>query len=213
MNAPTPDGVTVATLHAAKGLEWTAVALVGVQEGTLPLSLAAGPEQVAEEARLFYVGITRARSRLLICWSRARRSGGGNRFPSRFLEGITPRPERTPVRAARREKPTSALSATCRACGKPLHSGAERKLRRHADCPAAYDEDTWARLVAWRLGVAKERSVPAYVIFTDATLMAIAEDRPADAPALLAIPGVGRTKAEQYGEAILALLAGGDGAD
>lgn len=207
------DGVTLSTLHAAKGLEWTAVALVGVQEGTLPLSLAAGPEQVAEEARLFYVGITRARSRLLICWSRARRSGGGNRFPSRFLEGITPRPERTPVRAARREKPTSALSATCRACGKPLHSGAERKLRRHADCPAAYDEDTWARLVAWRLGVAKERSVPAYVIFTDATLMAIAEDRPADAPALLSIPGVGRTKAEQYGEAILALLAGEDGAD
>lgn len=204
------DGVTLSTLHAAKGLEWTAVALVGVQEGTLPLSLAAGPEQVAEEARLFYVGITRARSRLLICWSRARRSGGGNRFPSRFLEGITPRPEWTPVRAARREKPTSALSATCRACGKPLLSGAERKLRRHADCPAGYDEDAWARLVAWRHGVAKERSVPAYVIFTDATLMAIAEDRPADAHALLAIPGVGRTKAEQYGEAVLALLAGGD---
>jgi superfamily II DNA helicase RecQ len=43
--------------------------------------------------------------------------------------------------------------------------------------------------------------------------MAIAEDRPADAPALLSIPGVGRTKAEQYGEAILALLAGEDGAD
>ena len=56
------DGVTLSTLHAAKGLEWTAVALVGAQEGTLPLSLAAGPEQVAEEARLFYVGITRSQA-------------------------------------------------------------------------------------------------------------------------------------------------------
>lgn len=201
------DGVTLSTLHAAKGLEWTAVALVGVQEGTLPLSLAAGPEQVAEEARLFYVGITRARRQLLICWSRSRRGGGGHRQPSRFLDGIAPRPERPPSGGGRRPKPTSALSATCRACGKPLHTGAERKLRRHVDCPSGYDEDTYASLVAWRLGLARERSVPAYVIFTDATLMAIAEDRPRDTTGLLAIPGVGRTKCEQYGEAVLAILA------
>ncbi|MCA0294966.1 MAG: ATP-dependent DNA helicase UvrD2 [Actinobacteria bacterium] len=201
------DGVTLSTLHAAKGLEWTAVALVGVQEGTLPLSLAAGPEQVAEEARLFYVGITRARRQLLICWSRSRRGDGGHRQPSRFLDGIAPRPERAPSGGGRRPKPTSALSATCRACGKPLHTGAERKLRRHVDCPAGYDEDTYTSLVAWRLGLARERSVPAYVIFTDATLMAIAEDRPKDTTGLLAIPGVGRTKCEQYGEAVLAILA------
>jgi len=49
--------------------------------------------------------------------------------------------------------------------------------------------------------------VPAYVIFTDATLMAIAEDRPTDAAGLLAIPGVGRVKCEQYAEAVLAILA------
>ncbi len=200
------DGVTLSTLHAAKGLEWAAVALVGVQEGTLPLSLAAGPEQVAEEARLFYVGITRAKRSLLICWSRSRRGGGGFRQPSRFLDGIAARPAAAPTRTARGSKPTSALSATCRVCGKPLHSGAERKLRRHADCPPGYDEDTYARLVAWRLSVAKERSVPAYVIFTDATLMAIAEDRPRDPAGLLAIPGVGKVKCEQYADAVLAIL-------
>lgn len=201
------DGVTLSTLHAAKGLEWSAVALVGVQEGTLPLSLAAGPEQVAEEARLFYVGITRAKRQLLICWSRSRRGGGGNRQPSRFLDGIAARPAPAPVRAGKRAKPTSALSATCRVCGKPLHSGAERKLHRHAECPPGYDEDTYTRLVAWRLALSKERSVPAYVIFTDATLMAIAEDRPKDAAGLLAIPGVGRVKCEQYAQDVLALLA------
>lgn len=200
------DGVTLSTLHAAKGLEWTAVALVGVQEGTLPLSLAAGPEQVAEEARLFYVGITRARSRLLICWSRSRRGGGGNRQPSRFLDGIAARPAPSPARPRPRTKPTSALSATCRVCGLALHSGAERKLRRHADCPAGYDEETYARLVAWRLDRSRERSVPAYVVFTDATLMAIAEDRPSDEAGLLAIPGVGRTKCELYAADVLAIL-------
>ena len=201
------DGVTLSTLHAAKGLEWSAVALVGVQEGTLPLSLAAVPEQVAEEARLFYVGITRAKRQLLICWSRSRRGGGGNRQPSRFLDGIAARQTPVPARAGTRAKPTSALSATCRVCGKPLHTGAERKLRRHADCPPGYDENTYAELVAWRLALSKERSVPAYVIFTDATLMAIAEDRPTDAAGLLAIPGVGKVKCEQYAEAVLAILA------
>ncbi len=201
------DGVTLSTLHAAKGLEWTAVALVGVQEGTLPLSLAAGPEQVAEEARLFYVGITRARRALLISWSRSRRGGGPGRKPSRFLDGIGPRPASAPARAVRRPKPTSALSATCRVCGAALHSGAERKVRRHADCPPGYDEGTYTRLVAWRQALSKERSVPAYVIFTDATLMAIAEERPADAAGLLGVPGVGRLKCEQYADDVLEILA------
>lgn len=202
------DGVTLSTLHAAKGLEWTAVALVGAQEGTLPLSLAEGPEQVAEEARLFYVGITRSRRLLMISWSRSRRGGGGNRQPSRFLDGIAARPAPAAVRTGKGPKPKSALSATCRVCGKSLHSGAERKLKRHADCPPGYDEQTYARLVTWRLDLARERSVPAFVIFTDATLMAIAEDRPTDATGLLAIPGVGRTKCEQYAPAVLAILAG-----
>ena len=201
------DGVTLSTLHGAKGLEWTAVALIGVQEGTLPLSLAAGPEQVAEEARLFYVGITRSRRLLMITWSRSRSGGGGNRQPSRFLDGITARPAPAPVRQGRAPKPTSAMSATCRVCGRAVSTGAERKLRRHVDCAPGYDEDTYARLVAWRLGVAKERSVPAFVIFTDATLMAIAEDRPADASGLLGLPGVGRTKCDQHAQAVLAILA------
>ncbi len=205
------DGVTLSTLHAAKGLEWTAVALVGVQEGTLPLSLAAGPEQIAEEARLFYVGITRARRLLMISWSRSRRGGGGNRQPSRFLDGIAARPAPAQVRPAKGPKPKSALSATCRVCDRPLQTGAERKVKRHTDCPPGYDEQTYERLVAWRLELARERSVPAFVIFTDATLMAIAEDRPANATALRGVPGIGKAKSEQYGEAVLAILAGEGG--
>ncbi|MCB1292807.1 MAG: ATP-dependent helicase, partial [Mycobacterium sp.] len=58
---PTVQGVTLASLHAAKGLEWDAVFLCGLQEGTLPIVYAEGPEAVEEERRLLYVGMTRAR--------------------------------------------------------------------------------------------------------------------------------------------------------
>ncbi|MGB7962770.1 MAG: HRDC domain-containing protein [Propionicimonas sp.] len=57
--------------------------------------------------------------------------------------------------------------------------------------------------------MATERALPAFCIFTDATLMAIAERRPTDASGLLAVPGVGRVKCEQYGPTVLAILAGG----
>ena len=205
-HAPVGDGVSLSTLHAAKGLEWQAVVIVGVQEGTLPLSLAATPEQVAEEGRLFYVGVTRARRHLLLTWSRSRRGGAG-RGQSRFLDGIGSERTAAPARPRKRTKPATALSATCRVCGRPVTSGAERKLLRHHDCPPGYDEALLERLKQWRLEVARERSQPAFVVFTDATLMAIAEAMPADAAGLLRIPGVGRVKCEQYGPAVLEILA------
>ncbi|MEA5055859.1 MAG: ATP-dependent DNA helicase UvrD2 [Propionicimonas sp.] len=206
-HAPVGDGVALSTLHAAKGLEWEAVAIVGVQEGTLPLSLAATPEQVAEEGRLFYVGVTRARRHLLVTWSGSRR-GGGSRQPSRFLDGVGDVPR--PVLQSRvpREKPRSALAAHCRVCGGALHTGAERKLERHTSCAPSYDEVTFDRLLQWRREVARERSVPAFVIFTDATLTAIAERSPGSLSELLTIPGVGNAKAQQYGPAMLAILTG-----
>ena len=103
--------------------------------------------------------------------------------------------------------PGTALAATCRVCGRPVATGAERKLQRHHDCPPSYDEALFARLKQWRLEVARERSQPAFVVFTDATLMAIAEAAPSDAASLLRIPGVGPTKCDQYGPAVLEILA------
>ena len=69
------------------------------------------------------------------------------------------------------------------------------KLRRCADCPSDVDVELLDRLKAWRTSEAKEQQVPAYVVFTDATLTAIAEQRPADRPALVAIPGIGAAQA------------------
>ena len=75
-HAPTVEGVTLASLHAAKGLEWDAVFVVGVTEGMLPITYAETPEQVEEERRLLYVGVTRARQQLSISWALARAPGG-----------------------------------------------------------------------------------------------------------------------------------------
>jgi DNA helicase-2/ATP-dependent DNA helicase PcrA len=209
-HVPSARGVTVSTLHSAKGLEWDAVALFGVHEGSLPFVLATTPEQVAEERRLLYVGVTRAREHLRVSWSRTRNGGGSVRNPSRFLEPVLPAGARSPVVPAGRRrgqgKPT-VLSAHCRSCGQPLGDAAERKLGRHAGCPATFDEDTMILLKEWRKQEAAEQSVPAYCVFTDATLMAIAEAKPANAADLVKIHGLGATKASKYGEHVLAIIA------
>jgi DNA helicase II / ATP-dependent DNA helicase PcrA len=90
-HAPQVEGVTVASLHAAKGLEWDVVFLPGLTEGNLPIIHADTDEAVAEERRLLYVGITRARQQVLLSWPLARAPGGRkNRKPSRFLDGLRP---------------------------------------------------------------------------------------------------------------------------
>lgn len=83
---PSLATVTLATLHAAKGLEWDHVHLVGLSEGLLPISYAQGFEQIDEERRLAYVGITRAARTLSLSW--ASQSARQARQPSRFLQEI-----------------------------------------------------------------------------------------------------------------------------
>ena len=98
-DAPVMDGVTLASLHSAKGLEWDAVFLCGLNEGLMPISYAQTSDEVDEERRLLYVGITRARKHLCLSWSLSRTAGGrGNRKRSRFLDDIDPkrRPRRAP---------------------------------------------------------------------------------------------------------------------
>lgn len=210
-HVPTADGVTLATLHSAKGLEWDAVALVGVQEGTLPFVLATGEAQLAEERRLLYVGITRARTHLQVSWSRSR-SGGARRKASRFLDDLLPatmteRAGSEVTANGQRRRRGTVQSEHCRSCGQLLHTAAERKLRRHSDCPSTYDEGLLDLLREWRRQEAAEAKLPAFCIFTDATLTALAEACPRDSAALLRIHGLGRTKADRYGEHVLAIIA------
>lgn len=81
---PTVSAVVLSTLHSAKGLEWDSVYIVGLSEGLIPVNHARGIAAIDEERRLLYVGITRARSRLALSWSRVGLRGQP-REPSRFL--------------------------------------------------------------------------------------------------------------------------------
>lgn len=228
-HAPTVDGVTLASLHSAKGLEWDAVLLVGLTEGLLPISYAETPDQVEEERRLLYVGVTRARRLLALSWALARTPGGrANRRPSRFLDALRdaqaarsggPGGGSVVRRGAGRSGDAAQESkrskrsgpVRCRVCGRSLIEAVERKLGRCVDCPSDLDEALFERLREWRSNRAREQSLPTYCVFTDATLTAIAEARPADRGALAGIPGVGATKLDRYADEVLALLAG-DGA-
>ena len=142
-HAPVAEGVTLATLHAAKGLEWDAVFLCGLQEGTMPITYADTPEAIEEERRLLYVGITRARNHLWVSWSLARNPGGqARRKPSRFLAGMRPESAPTaPRRSAGRASARAARRAACKQCQKPLASSRERNRGYCADCPVPYDEE------------------------------------------------------------------------
>ncbi len=221
-HAPTVEGVTIASLHAAKGLEWDAVFLVGLTEGMLPITYATTPAQLEEERRLFYVGITRAREYLWLSWAAARTAGGrANRKPSRFLPhtiGGSGSPALAKNTAqSRRNGPAGSHSGqsrrslpVCRSCGVALFDPRQRILRRCSACPAQYDEELFERLREWRIKLARHEGVPAYVIFTDATLQAIAEERPTDPDTLITVPGVGPRRLTLYGEAVLALVNGAD---
>ena len=208
-HTPTVQGVTLASLHAAKGLEWDAVFLVGLADATLPIShaLAHGPdsEAVEEERRLLYVGITRARAHLELSWALARAPGGRqSRRPSRFLGGIAPQTRAEPGPAKSRRQ--RGATPRCRVCNTVLTATTAIMLRRCETCSVDVDEDLLARLKEWRLTTSKEMGVPAYGVFTDNTLIAIAESLPADDAALVAIPGIGARKLEQFGAAVLELV-------
>ncbi len=201
-HAPVADGVTLATFHAAKGLEWDSVFCCGLQDGTLPITYADTPAAVEEERRLLYVGMTRARVDLELSWALARNPGGrAGRKPSRFLDPLLPTD-----RGIAEPRSRSRRAVTCRECGRPLATGPEKKRGRCADCPASYDEALFERLREWRRERAAEESVPAFVVFTDATLQLIAEHRPSTEQDLLKISGIGRSKLERYGEDVLELL-------
>jgi DNA helicase II / ATP-dependent DNA helicase PcrA len=75
MELEAADGVELSTFHRAKGLEWPAVAVVGLEDGMVPIAYATTPEAISEERRLLYVALTRAEDELWCSWSRTRRAG------------------------------------------------------------------------------------------------------------------------------------------
>jgi DNA helicase-2/ATP-dependent DNA helicase PcrA len=184
-HAPTVQGVTLASMHAAKGLEWDVVFVVGLVDGVVPIAQSlARPEAVEEERRLLYVAVTRAREHLTLSWSLARNPGAKRARPrSRFLTGLAP---------------DSGPSA-------PPTRRPAKKAKVVLDGEAG---ELFERLRVWRSQTAQSASVPAFVVFTDATLQAIAETRPANLRELAALPGIGARKLDLYGSDVLAAISG-----
>jgi DNA helicase-2/ATP-dependent DNA helicase PcrA len=183
--AAAQDGVNLLTYHRAKGLEWDAVFLPSLEEGLLPVRQAKDEDAIAEERRLLYVGVTRARRYLTLSWAARRVNPGGratSRQPSRFLVSLAVRSSQ-PVRLrGRRVDQASAFVA---------------------------DPALLGRLQAWRRERAQRDGVPAYVVAEDATLAAIAEAQPRSVEALHGVRGIGPVRLERYGAEILTILERG----
>jgi DNA helicase-2/ATP-dependent DNA helicase PcrA len=88
---PIKAAVTLSTMHAAKGLEWDVVFVVGLTEGYLPITYANTDTEIREEQRLLYVALTRAGRELTLSWARADANSTRDREPSRFLAQLAPR--------------------------------------------------------------------------------------------------------------------------
>lgn len=188
---PDKAGVELATIHAAKGLEWDAVFLVGVAEGLLPISYAKTAAAREEERRLLYVAITRARDLLTVSWARSRGADGrGKRKRSRLLDGIWPE-------EARVGAPKKKARASTRALNQAFEEEAS---------PQAIE--LFGRLKAWRLEVSRQAGVPPFAVFTDQTLRDIAQAMPKNTTQLRVIRGIGDVKVQRFAAPVLALVRG-----
>jgi DNA helicase-2/ATP-dependent DNA helicase PcrA len=230
----TPAGVTLSTVHRVKGLEWDHVLVFGADSGSMPHELS---DDIEEERRVFHVALTRGRVSVTVLADEARPSrflaemegtAPVEPEPSKARSDLTP--SRVPADAVfvtvgdeititGGYQGTVDEILTTGALVKLAETGAVMALPwgekmtkagvsgRLTPGGGAVDAGLVERLKMWRLGQAKAQGVPAYVVFNDRTLEAIAALRPTTETALLEIPGIGPAKLEAYGDQLLDLLA------
>ena len=211
-SAPVSEAVTIATVHAAKGLEWPVVFVVGASEGTFPISYAKTDKEIEEERRLFYVALTRARDVLTVTWAAARAEGAkASRKASRFIAGAFDHRDEGAAERVAMKRTTGRRGArvftACKGCGEALTTPGEQKVGRHAECGGEESAELFGRLRGWRRERASELKRPAFAVFTDSTLLAIADRAPGSLEELHQVPGVGQTKLTQFGEEVLAIIS------
>ena len=228
-------GVNLLTYHRAKGLEFEAVFLPRLEDGELPFKRSKSDEAVIEERRLFYVGITRAKSHLTITWV-----NDGKRKGSAFVGELMDQGSKRTA-TAKRETPTETIVAEVgleitvsggysgtiveleeeRALVEveggslltvpfgEVVTAADRKLPLGGPVDGAADE-VLESLKTWRRERAKADGMPAFVVFHDSTLEQIARSMPVSIEELASISGVGPAKLERYGDELIEVLAGAE---
>jgi DNA helicase-2/ATP-dependent DNA helicase PcrA len=165
---PSADAVSLLTFHSAKGREWWGVVVVGTEEGMVPHSSASSPAQLAEEARLFYVALTRAEQHLHIthCATRNGRAVAPSRWLAAVLESITEEPPAPPpARPHRAPDPLVPFrewrAAVARASGQPERAVCtDRVLRSLHEQPPGSTEELAARLGITVTAAARLRPLP-----------------------------------------------------
>ena len=176
------DGVVLSTVHRVKGQEWPHVVVHFADSEQYPHRLA---DDVEEERRLFHVAITRCSTHATIVT--------GPR-PSPFVEELTTEPSERRVVSSHRPEPAAVRRAAAASSSD--------------DVAGSLDDAGLARFEALKeLRNELRDGKPAYVVFDNKTLVAIARTVPGTLTELSRISGVGPAKLERYGDAVLALLA------
>ncbi len=193
--APEPDGdaVELLTFHRAKGLEFHTVFVTGLERGLVPIAHAETSIERAEERRLLYVAITRGEERVHLSYAKERTLGmrAVRRARSPWLAPIEASFGGGPAPA-----PRAAVAAAAIAEARDHLTGSEQEP----------NGELFSALVEWRRNLARLSGVPAYVIFHDKTLKAVAAVQPSTRDDLLAVPGIGPVKVERHADAVLELV-------
>ena len=227
------DGVTLSTVHRVKGLEWDHVIVFGADRGTMPHELS---DDVEEERRVFHVAMTRGRETVTVLADEDRPSRFLTEIDGSAPRPTAPPPRREDRQPATAladgihvgvgdeleisggYRGTVTETLTTGALLRLDSTGAtmavpwgERVTKagvagRLAPGVGSADAGLVERLRDWRLEQARAQGVPAYVVFNDRTLEALASLRPSTTEALLAVPGIGPAKLEAYGEDLIELL-------
>lgn len=221
--SPHSDAVQVCTFHAAKGLEFPVVHIVALEDGLVPIAHARTREEIEEERRLLYVAVTRAEHEVHFSYSRARTFGDrvSRRDPSPFLTEI--------------EEATASLSAAASPVDPRIHLRDQRQALAAMDArsekpgflrgdgprsPAGQqrsaismenlddaDRKLLDALRRWRSTVARGASVPAFIVFDDATLADLVSKKPLTTEDLKLVRGIGAVKAERYGPDLIRIVS------
>jgi DNA helicase-2/ATP-dependent DNA helicase PcrA len=180
LNTPgDPDGVTLATIHAVKGREWDHVIVHNVTEGLIPHRLA---WDIEEERRVFHVALTRCRRSSTVVAGSAE---------SPFLDELS----------AEWNEASAPVVASRQSAAAPASQGPPSPE------PLSPESERAATLLrAWRLEKARREGKPAYTVFSNATLDAIAASGARNLGDLARIKGVGPAKLENFGDEVLAVL-------
>jgi ATP-dependent DNA helicase UvrD/PcrA len=226
-----PDGtVTVCTFHRAKGLQWPAVWVAGLESGLVPIAYATSPASLAEERRLLYVAFTRAETALHCSWARERRAANGasvRRAPSPWLAAIAPFCSGTGQGGdeddvmlgpgdlgTRRGAGQGAAPFLAMARGRLARAPAAWEGRHRPRGPASQtgaagppNAAVAEQLREWRRRHARASGVPPHVLLHDSTLLALARVLPSTDEELLGVPGLGPVKVARFGGAILDIVS------